>query len=112
MKKQWFAKLLEIFSGYELFVKKLIPNYPAEAHCRLWRNKINFIHCNTAIAADGHTKENQLLDVDRMDSLDYSDSYPNIILAHNNFGDLHPDVQKRVKNVIRCMHTYIGDILM
>lgn len=105
MKKQWLAKLLEMFSGYELFVKKLIPNYPvehpAEAHCRIWRDKINFIHCNTAIAADGHTKENQLLDVDGMASLVYSDSQPNIILAHNNFGDLHPDVQKRVKDIIR-----------
>lgn len=105
MKKQWLTKLLNMFSSYELFVKKLIPNYPAEhpaeVHCRQWRNKINFIHCNTAIAADGYTKENQLLDVNGVASLAYSDSCPNIILAHNNFMDLHPDVQKRVKDVIR-----------
>lgn len=105
IREEWLDKLLDMFEAYETFVKELIPDYPeghpARIHNREWRNKINFIHCNTAIVADGEEKINQLLDVDGLAAADYLDGCPNILLAHNNFEDLHVDVQKRVKDVIR-----------
>lgn len=103
--RAWIDKLLKPFQAYELFVKELIPDYPvehpAEVHSRVWRNKVNFIHCNTALIADGNTKSNQILDVDKLAQLNFSEDCPNIILAHNNFEDLHKDIQKSVKDVIR-----------
>lgn len=105
IEKTWILKLLNMFQDYENFVRELIPEYPvehpAQIHNRIWRDKINFIHCNSAIVADGEEKNNQLLDVDELAIVDYSDNFPNIILAHNNFDDLQEDVQKRVKDVVR-----------
>lgn len=105
IRKEWLGELLGMFQDYEAFVKELIPGYPEEhpagIHSRPWKDKINFIHCNTAIGADGEEKKNQILDVDGLAVADYLDSCPNILLAHNNFEDLHSDVQKRVKDVIR-----------
>lgn len=120
--EKWLSKLLEAFDDYESFVKNLIPNYkeehPASVHNRIWKNKINFIHCNTAIAADGNEKVNQLLDVDGVASVFFSEDMPNIILAHNSFFDLNSEQQKRMKDVIRnnqvcayfCGDRHIGDV--
>jgi len=98
-------KLLSMFQAYESFVRELIPAYPAEhpaaVHSRVWRNRINFIHCNTALAADGFTKTNQIIDVDKLALLEFSEDCPNIILAHNNFDDLNNEIQKSIKDVIR-----------
>ncbi|WP_207653000.1 metallophosphoesterase [Acutalibacter muris] len=103
--KKWIDILQNTFQEYETFVKELITSYavehPASIHSRKWRNTINFIHCNTALAADGKEKTNQLLDVDTLASIEYVPNMPNIILAHNNFFDLHPEHQKRVQDVIR-----------
>lgn len=103
--EQWVDVLLTAFQDYETFVKKLIPNYPekhpASVHSRIWRNRINFVHCNTALAADGKEKTNQLLDVDALAAATYALDKPNIILAHNNFFDLHQDLQRRVQDSIR-----------
>lgn len=105
MDRTWIDKLVESFQAYELFVKELIPDYPAEhpaeVHSRIWRNKVNLIHCNTALVADGNVKTNQILDVDKLSLLDFSEDCPNIILAHNNFEDLNNDIQNSVKDVIR-----------
>lgn len=105
MERAWINKLVCSFKAYEAFVKDLIPDYPvehpAEIHSRVWRNKINFIHCNTALVADGFTKTNQIIDVDKLSLLDFSENCPNIILAHNNFEDLNKDIQESVKDVIR-----------
>lgn len=105
MNKEWLDELMGSFHEYEVFVRELIPDYPVEhpsdTHSRIWRNKINFIHCNTALAADGHTKANQILDVDRLSLLNFSEDCPNIILAHNNFSDLHEDIQESIRDTIR-----------
>lgn len=105
MDKTWIAQLLSSFQAYEAFVRELIPDYPvehpAEVHSRIWREKINFIHCNTALVADGSTKTNQIIDVDALALMNYPEDYPNIILAHNNFDDLNIDVQKSIKDIIR-----------
>ncbi len=102
---QWVEMLLVAFQGYEAFVKQLIPNYstehPASIHSRSWRDRINFIHCNTALAADGKEKTDQLLDVDALAMATYVSGIPNIILAHNSFFDLHQEHQMRVLDTIR-----------
>ncbi len=106
MDKAWIDKLLNSFQAYESFVKELIPDYPvehpAEVHSRVWRDKINFIHCNTALSADGCIKTNQIMDIDALALLKFSDDHPNILLAHNNFDDLNIDIQKSIKDVIRA----------
>lgn len=103
--ERWVKALLAAFQSYESFVKELIPNYPVEhpasVHSRTWRNQIHFIHCNTALAADGKEKINQLLDVDALATADYTPNMPNILLAHNSFSDLHPEHQRRVQDTIR-----------
>lgn len=105
MNKAWIDELVSSFQAYESFVRELIPDYPvehpAEVHSRLWRNKINFIHCNTALVADGSQKNDQIIDVDALALVEFSEECPNIILAHNNFDDLNKDIQKSVKDVIR-----------
>lgn len=102
---QWVVNLLAAFQGYETFVKALIPNYPeehpAKVHSRIWRGTINFIHCNTALGADGAEKTNQLLDINSLATTAYQPDMPNIILAHNSFFDLHEKLQSRVKDTIR-----------
>ncbi len=102
----WVEDLLAAFQEYETFVKEVIPNYPkehpAEVHSRIWKNKINFIHCNTALGADGKEKTNQLLDVNTLATTVYQADMPNIILAHNSFFDLHEKLQSRVKDAIRA----------
>ena len=114
--KAWIDELMRAFQDYETFVRELIPDYPvehpAEVHNRVWRNKINFIHCNTALAADGCTKTNQIMDVDTLALLNFSENCPNIILAHNSFDDLNKDIQKSIKDVMRnnSIHAYLcGD---
>ena len=97
-------KLLKMFEDYELFVKELIPDYPIEhpasIHIRNWNEQISFIHCNTAIGADGETKENQVLDIDGLSALNVNGECPTVILAHNSFFDLHELQQSRVKDFI------------
>lgn len=104
--EQWVRGLLAAFEGYESFVRELIPHYPVEhpasVHNRTWRNQINFIHCNTALAADGKEKDKQLLDVDALAETIYTPDMPNILLAHNSFFDLHQKHQQRVKDTIRA----------
>lgn len=104
--KQWVEELLTAFQGYENFVRELIPNYPVEhpasVHSRTWRGQIHFIHCNTALAADGKEKTDQLLDVDALAVVSYVPNLPNILLAHNSFFDLHLEHQRRVQDTIRA----------
>lgn len=103
--ERWVEALLPAFQNYESFVKELIPLYPVEhpssVHSRTWRDQIHFIHCNTALAADGKEKPNQLLDVDTLATANYVPTLPNILLAHNSFFDLHPEHQRRVQDSIR-----------
>ena len=98
-------KLLPLFQAYDEFVNNLIPNYPCDipssVHTRTWRNKINFVHCNTAVAANGKDKDNQLLDIDGLSKTILNKEYPSIILAHNNFYDINEKHQARVKDFIR-----------
>lgn len=111
-----FRALEETFADYERFVKELIPKYPnehpAKTHVRCWRDRINFIHCNTAIGADGKHKDMQMLNVDELAGTTMGEGKTNIILAHNSFADMDERVQKRIKDYIRVNHVvayFCGD---
>lgn len=103
-----FKELERAFEDYENFVKELIPKYPvkhpAAVHVRCWRNKINFIHCNTAIGADGVNKDNQMINVDELAEIEMEDGKTNIILAHNSFVDIDERLQNRINDCMRLNH--------
>ncbi len=103
-----FKVLGGAFATYEKFVKELIPTYPVEhpaaSHVRCWKGKINFVHCNTAIGADGRNKDMQMLNVDELAELVLDKEKTNIILAHNSFADMDERIQKRIKDYIRVNH--------
>lgn len=69
-----------MFGSYDMFVKSLISSYPEEqpsaVHLRVWHDQIALIHCNTAIAADGKTKENQILDIDGLSNIKVPSNIP------------------------------------
>lgn len=111
-----FKVLEEAFTDYEKFVKDLIPKYPVEhpatTHIRCWNGKINFIHCNTAIGADGRNKDMQLMNVDELAGIRTEKGITNIILAHNSFDDMAESVQMRMKDCMRLNHVtayFCGD---
>jgi len=102
--EEW-EELVSQFAAYEKFVHSLIKNYPekhpARVHCRKWRDSINFMHLNSAVIADGKSKDKQMVDIDAIASLELPQDIPTIILAHNHFNDLHEEQQERLKGVMR-----------
>ncbi len=102
--EEW-DELVSQFDAYEEFVHGLIENYPekhpARIHCRKWRDNINFMHLNTAVVADGKSKNKQVVDIDVIASLELPQDIPTIMLAHNHFNDLHEEQQERLKGVMR-----------
>lgn len=102
--EEW-EELVSQFDAYEKFVHSLIKNYPekhpARVHCRKWRDRINFMHLNSAVVADGKSKDKQMVDIDVIASLELPQDIPTIMLAHNHFNDLHEEQQERLKGVMR-----------
>ena len=75
---------------------------PASVHIRCWRKKLNILHLNTALVADGITKDNQYADVNSATSNDLWKStvqknIPTIVLGHNSFYDLEEKQQNALK---------------
>lgn len=111
-----FKTLEGAFQDYEKFVKDMIPGYPvdhpAATHIRCWNTRVNFIHCNTAIGADGKKKDMQLMNVDELAKNTLSKEKTNIILAHNSFDDIDERLQKRMIDWMRINHVvayFCGD---
>lgn len=98
-------ELLTQFDSYEKFVKELIPKYPyehpARVHHRVWRDRIDFLHCNSAVVSDGKEKNNQLLDLDAFAEIAQKSTHPSIVLIHNHFEDLHEQQKSRIKGIMR-----------
>ena len=96
---------MEPFASFEEFVKNVIPGYsfehPAREHCRIWNNKINFIHCNSAVVSDAEDKDEQLFDINTFAKLALDSTLPSIILIHNNINDIDKNQQEQIKGVIR-----------
>ena len=89
-----FAHAIGVYSADE--ANALLP---AKVHVRTWRGKLNILHLNTALVADGFAKDNQMADVGAVvsdgvrDAL-MRDGLPVLVLGHNNFFDLNEDQQK------------------
>lgn len=92
-------KLLLYFDDYIKFVKtiKIYPEncdiLPVTVHVRTWRNKINFLHLNTVLIADGSIKNEQMTDtiaatLDDIRKQLRNDNLPCIAFGHNSFFDL------------------------
>ena len=92
-------KLLECYKGYEEFVKKIgIYNEtdgrkPTTTHVRTWRGKLNLLHLNTTLVADGSEKTGQMADTLTATSQEIRDelrrgNLPCIAIGHNSFYDL------------------------
>lgn len=104
--EECLKQLESAFEDYEEFVKQLIPDYPvehpAQSHVRSWNDKINFIHCNTAIASDSRgDKQNQMLNMESLWNVNVENEKVNIMLAHNSFSDLDTEIQSRLKDFMR-----------
>lgn len=102
--EEWKELVLQ-FDAYEKFVHGLIKDYPekhpARVHCRIWRDSINFMHLNSAVVADGKSKDKQVVDIDVIASLELPKDIPTIMLVHNHFNDLHEEQQERLRGVMR-----------
>lgn len=99
-----FNERLLAFRPYSDFVRSLHiydeepaastdPDYPARVHVRCWRGKLNLLHLNTALVADGGPKDGQLADVDAAADPETWrafawDKLPALALGHNSFFDL------------------------
>ena len=94
-----FAHRIEVYTEDE--AKSL---FPAKVHVRQWRNKLNILHLNTALVADGKTKINQITDVATATAKEtwepyYTDNLPALALGHNSFFDL----KKAQQNALKAM---------
>ena len=101
--------LLWGFEQYQRMVKQLIPWYtdsgwlPEGPHVRKWENGnglgFNIIHLNTALVADGSHSHYQALDLRGTKDIFYKirNGLPTLVLAHNSFYDLHPQIQDELK---------------
>ena len=70
-------------------------DWPATTHMRTWEGtqRLNILHLNTALIADGKEKANQMTDTNTAASLvnswaSTSEAIPAIAIGHNNFFDL------------------------
>lgn len=96
--REYMEWRMESFGAYNDFVKELgiyeknAGNIPASVHIRNWRGKLNILHLNTALAADGTSKNHQKIDMDTAtdDQLwkEADKNCPTIAIGHNSYYDL------------------------
>lgn len=94
---------MEAFRPYCRFVRNLgiydassDESYPAQTHVRSWRGKLNILHLNTALVADGNAKADQMTDKDAAADPDTWKAFdpehmPAIAIAHNSYFDLQKE---------------------
>lgn len=113
-----FDPLVRGFSEYTSFVKNVISWYgessvpPAVPHVRKWENNdlgFNIVHLNTALVADGGRCHYHAMDlsstIDVLNNI--RTGLPTIILAHNSFYDLHPDIQNHLISPLSHANTCV-----
>ena len=104
--------LLSSFRSYMQLVQDVgiygedAGDLPGRVHVRTWRDKLHILHLNTALAADGKQKDNQLVDIDTATSRAIREqsrqgSLPILVIGHNDFYDLHKEHQKSLKGMFR-----------
>lgn len=102
---------LESFVSYCEFVRKIgiypadSKTLPAEVHVRNWRGKLNILHLNTALAADGTEKDNQLVDTDTATAEGtwkpyFEKEIASLAIGHNSFFDLE---KKKKQNQLEAL---------
>ena len=103
--KDYMKWRLESFEPYCEFAREIgiypadSKTLPAEAHVRNWRGKLNILHLNTALAADGTAKDNQLADADTATADGtwkpyFENEIPSLAIGHNSFFDLEKQNQQ------------------
>ncbi len=101
---------LSVFTPYCVFAQR-IGTYndsdkmlPAKVHVRQWRDKLNILHLNTALVADGKTKDSQMADTNTATSDGtwkeyFRADFPTLALGHNSFYDLEVGQQMELKTM-------------
>ena len=79
-------------------------DYPSQVHIRRWRDKLNILHLNTALIADGKAKDNQVADITTATDLElwrkwYRDDLPALALGHNSFYDMAEEQQHALETM-------------
>lgn len=108
--KDYIEWRLDAFVPYCKFAEKMgiyqknSANLPAKVHIRNWREKLNILHLNTALVADGSTKDNQQVDTDLATEEKIWNKYfevtvPTIAIGHNSFFDLKKEQQIELEAV-------------
>ena len=104
--KSYLLERLRVFRPYCTFVQRLGiydsflgEDYPAQTHVRSWRGRLNILHLNTALIADGKSKKNHQTDADGAANPDtwkdyYNEEIPSIALGHNSYYDLKENQRK------------------
>ena len=118
-KKKYIEKKLKAYLPYCNYVRRIgiypdvkpdSPNslQPASIHVRQWKGKnkkLNILHLNTTLAADGSSdKSNQMIDIDMASNPQiwkdyYQSDLPCIALGHNHFYDLADAHQTSLQHV-------------
>ena len=101
--KRFLSLRMEAFRPYIQFVQALGIyditsgySFPATTHVRSWRGKLNILHLNTALVANGKAKNDQMTDTDAAADPATWEGYfqkdvPTLAIGHNSFFDLHKD---------------------
>ena len=92
-----FTKKMNIYSQQDEYL-------PSKVHVRNWRGKLNILHLNTVLVADGSEKRNQKVDTYAATSDDiwkekFKLTTPTIAIGHNSFYDLNEEDQKYLSSV-------------
>lgn len=99
-------KLLSHYESYLAFVRDSgvypaggDPRLPVRVHVRNWREKLNILHLNTTLTAEGGSKTDQIVDTVTITSDEVrkklrQNSLPCIVIGHNSFFDLHEKQRK------------------
>ena len=112
MLQKGMERLLSCYDDYIGFVQKLniypedCGNLPVCIHVRSWREKLNLLHLNTTLIADGITKDNQMVDTlaatsDGIRSQLNLGNLPRIAIGHNSYFDLLRDHQNQLSAMFR-----------
>ena len=109
-KKKFLRGRLRAFRAYSAFAAELgcyppeAGDRPASSHLRCWRGRLNLLHLNTALLADGSSKTDQCCDADGAaapETWGAGEGLPALALGHNSFFDLKQEQQGDLVPVFR-----------
>lgn len=115
--KNYRSEIYSVFEPYNVrLAKVLISEYSKTLcsylpHIRVWNNNIqsiNVIHLNSVILADGERCHFQAIDILKLSELLCNDKYdfslPSLIIIHNNYYEIHPEVRKMLVQMMNQMN--------